>query len=240
MSRYLNVFEHYKHEASIPLENNLTRVFARILNDNYYVASSFFNLIDEKLVKKGFEFNKRFDTESRIDVSIQKKLLDINNELVSDLRDDEKKTNIIGIALTAKIIDWKKTNEGCSSKDQIPDITIVYNGNIYIVEVKKTEEDCQTQWRSSGEKLKHNTKDIIKLTNSNIVLEDNEKINEYVSRDVSKDLSIELCIKDYIKLSELVKLDGEKNIFNKNMSSTEDKVAQYIYQYVTKNLIYQK
>lgn len=52
MKDYLNIFEHYRHDSyAIPLENNLTRIFARILRDNYYVAKRFFDLVDEKLVK---------------------------------------------------------------------------------------------------------------------------------------------------------------------------------------------
>ena len=94
--------------------------------------------------------------------------------------------------------------------------------------------------RAYGEKLKNNTNKILELTNTNDKLEAHPEIIDYISRNVEKDLSIEFAIEDYIDLSDLVKLDYNNNTFNKNMDAAEDKVANYIYDYIVKNMIYYK
>lgn len=187
---YLNVFEHYRHDAtSIPLENNLTRVFARILNDNYYVANSFFNLVNEKLEGKGFNISNTINCESRISVDIQKKISDIEKDMVGYLSDEERKEYIIGIALTATNIDWKESSDVNGLQGQITDIVISYNDNVYIVEVKKTEENCRKQLQEYMNGLRADKDRWVSITWDDVIkiLERAEKygygdliINEYL------------------------------------------------------------
>ena len=50
---------------------------------------------------------------------------------------EERKNNIIGIASTAKNIDWNNEDSTYGSEKQILDMNISYDNYSYIVEVKK-------------------------------------------------------------------------------------------------------
>lgn len=187
---YLNVFEHYRHDAaSIPLENNLTRVFARILRDNFYVANCFLNLVNEKLKNYKTGISEIDTSESRISVDIQKKISNIETDIVADLNDEERKKCITGIALTAANIDWNESSDVNSSQRQIPDIVISYNDNVYIVEAKKTEENCRKQLQEYMNGLRADKDRWVSITWDDVIkiLERAEKygygdliINEYL------------------------------------------------------------
>lgn len=433
---HLNIFEHYRHDSySIPLENNLTRILARILKDNYYFADMFFRLINKKLIKNGYSTIYDDLNEQNISVDIQRTIGDLKAHLDTESNSPEtNKEFIIGIGLTAENIDFNNEKSETATDKQRPDINIDFNNYHFIVEAKKTKEDCgrqlkgyldslgavkmvsiswedviklleitnengfgdiitteylqyiknhfpklfdyrslkysctetgiikyhdmvthrmelvlinmasidnnnefeavenlqiylkkrdfqqrinlwvdkgnnrlylqtwlnstkgqmwnffeyfehrkfklinekqtiypyikfsnqgkghyhlnlNSQWcenidlyeqlynllgRAYGEKLKNNTNKILELTDTNDKLEVHPEIIDYISRNVEKDLSIEFAIEDYIDLSDLVKLDDNNNTFNKNMDAAEDKVANYIYDYIVKNMVYYK
>ncbi len=150
MNDYLNIFEHYRQDSySIPLENNLTRILARVIKDNYYFADMFFKLIDNKLIEK--KYGTIYDnlTDQEVLVDIQKTIADLKKDLdIDDSNPPEiNKQFIIGIALTAENIDFNnEKSETASDKDkQRPDINIAFNNYCFIIEAKKTNEDCSKQ-----------------------------------------------------------------------------------------------
>lgn len=78
----------------------------------------------------------------------------------------------------------------------------------------------------------------MKITRSEKVLDDDERVNEYIARNVNKDISVGIKLTDYISLSDLIKFESDN--FDKNMKPEDDKVAQYIYKYILENLIFEK
>ena len=83
---HLNIFEHYEQKDSIPLENNLTRIFARILKDNYYVANNFFRLIISKL-----ELSDNYNDDNIIEILTQKSISYIKKEYFGNDDKNDKK-----------------------------------------------------------------------------------------------------------------------------------------------------
>ena len=387
--------------------------------------------MDEKLVKAGYAKCENLGEEFKIDVDIQSNIEKIKEEKIDSMEKEERKNNIIGIALTVKNIDWNNEDSTYGSEKQIPDMNISYDNYFYIVEVKKTDEDCQPQlknymsilgadenkcvsitwddvievleravdygyadviikefleyirnhfpnlfsyrslkysstfdeeqkkilcgnriglaftniekidqgknlidirdrqiffkknsfqqrieWWVTGDKLyfmtwladtgsqmwnfkeffakkqfktlnekqktekyikfancgnwlysfdldkefnetiqiyeklyeitgrlkgqglKKSIEEILKITGSEKVLDDDERVKEYIGRNVNKDISVGIKLTDYISLSDLIKLESDN--FDKNMKPEDDKVAQYIYNYIIDNLIFEK
>lgn len=156
---YMNLFEHYRHDiASIPLENNLTRIFARILNDNYYVTDAFFRLVNKKLIDDGIG-NIYDDVDDQIvNVDIQKTIGKLNEDL-SELTQEERYNKVIGIALTAENINFNNEEVNDATEQQRPDIYVMFNNYNFIIEAKKTCEDCSKQLKEYIKAIVQNGKD---------------------------------------------------------------------------------
>ena len=159
---YMNLFEHYRHDvASIPLENNLTRIFARILKHNYYVADAFFRLVNKKMIEE-YGFASIYDNvdEQIINVDIQKTIGKLKEDL-SELDYGDRLSKIIGIALTAENIIFNKEKTEEATDQQRPDIFVSFNNYSFIFEAKKTKEDCSIQLKKYIKAIvedgKHNT-----------------------------------------------------------------------------------
>lgn len=169
---HMNLFEHYG-DKNIPLENNITRVFARILNDNVYIFERFIKKIQEKLKQEHKNINlgkvkiendiqrhlgndmALYKIKKEYIVDIQENVEDISQEL--DLNDYE---SIVGVSLTAEIPikekNAKKNNQDIKDDDinRIPDIIIKkFNKTLIIVEVKKTKENCEEQLTEQIDKI---------------------------------------------------------------------------------------
>ena len=149
---YLNLFEHYRHEASIPLENNLTRILARIIKGNYYVADLLFRLINNRLIESGYgTIYDDFD-DQKINVDIQKSIGELKQNL--NIENDKTISNkIIGIALTAENINFDDIKTKEATDQQRPDIYVFFDNYHFIFEVKKTKEDCSQQLKEYLESL---------------------------------------------------------------------------------------
>ena len=143
---HLNLFEHYNQDNySIPLENNLTRIFARILQSNYYFADSFYRFVDKKLQEEYCVTIYDEIEEQNMSVDIQRTIRQLKEDLLIS-NDVNCKKYIIGISLTAKSIDWKNEYKSSEATDlQKPDIYASFNNYHFIFEVKKTEENCNEQ-----------------------------------------------------------------------------------------------
>lgn len=220
--RHLNIFEHYEDKKNaIPLENNLTRVLARIIKDNSYVSESFFRLINNKLLdnnaKSLYENSKEYKYPyEKLDVKLQMTIKNIIDEL--DLYDDGNKkkqaVSLIGVCLTAENIDWKDQNVGKANSNQIPDIFISqYNGYVFIVEVKKNRIDCQNQLKSYIKALVgdyFDDKNIVSITWDEII-EILEKTKNNNKSGIIVDEYLEYINNHFPNLFDLRKLGDAEN-----------------------------
>ena len=127
----MNLFEHYTQNGCIPIENNISRILARILNDNVYIFSSFINKVNEKSnIPLG-----TVETEYSVDFQ----------RVVSDI-DIDYYNQVIGIALTAEELQETENIDVETNKNLITDIIIEnYKDTLIIIEVKRTNENCMYQ-----------------------------------------------------------------------------------------------
>ena len=126
----MNLFEHYSQEGCLPIENNISRILARILNENVYIFSSFINKINEKS-------NTSLGTvKTKYNVDFQRTVKDINVDCYN---------KVVGVALTAIELQEECSNEEVN-ENLITDIIIEnFNDTLIIIEVKRTNENCMYQ-----------------------------------------------------------------------------------------------
>lgn len=127
----MNLFEHYNQTGCLPIENNISRILARILNDNIYIFNSFINKINEKSdVSLGI-------VESEYNVDFQRAVNDIDVDYYN---------HIIGVALTAEELQETEMLDVETNRNLITDIVIEnFNDTLIIIEVKRTSENCMYQ-----------------------------------------------------------------------------------------------
>ena len=114
----MNLFEHYSQEGCLPIENNISRILARILNENVYIFSSFINKINEKS-------NTSLGTvETKYNVDFQRTVKDINVDCYN---------KVVGVALTAIELQEECSNEEVN-ENLITDIIIEnFNDTLIII-----------------------------------------------------------------------------------------------------------
>lgn len=142
--RHLNIFHHYTQANSLPIENNLSRGLAIILQEYPAVMMLFI----EKLKS---QFRKRLKDQ----INPVKTELDIDFPKDTYEVDFQRRTNsfdvfehIVGVALTAadlQITDNEDDEDATGTTIPITDISISYDDTLIIIEVKRDATDCIKQ-----------------------------------------------------------------------------------------------
>lgn len=137
--RHLNIFEHYQSAGTLPIENNVSRGFAIVLESYPLIFDRFIDYVNTKCSLQGSTMTvpKPERTED-FDVGFQRSIKQIS-ESYSEL------SSVIGLTLTTTM----KGDESCSSSeansDLITDITVVVGDTAIIIEVKRTDENASVQ-----------------------------------------------------------------------------------------------
>ena len=130
---HMNIFHHYTQSGSLPIENNISRGWAILLQE--YPALLFMFL--EKIRKEN-------TTNVEIPYPDGEYLVEFQRN-TTDFGDADR---IVGIALTAEELtdDYAVGNVSVASNyNPITDISLEYDGTIIIIEVKRSGEDCRKQ-----------------------------------------------------------------------------------------------
>lgn len=138
-NRHLNLFNHYTQKGSIPIENNISRGLAILLNENNLVLDRFIDLVNDKILNN--QSTTIIPKPQRLDereIGIQQSI----KKIVTKYSDPRK---IIGITLTTAapvnlIEDAKEDNNNL-----ITDIVISCQDTLVIIEVKKDATDARLQ-----------------------------------------------------------------------------------------------
>ena len=164
-NKRLNLFDGYS-----PIENNVSRIFARILHDNQYVFDEFIKLIRNEALNNVKCNNLFVDVNNFFDVLFQKPIQDIKSEVLNNQYD-----YIIGIALTPIEQDSgisKGSSENDSNNDSnsdsrangITDIVIENYSNTYIlIECKIVNDPAKIQVNDYLDQITKSKKNIIKI-----------------------------------------------------------------------------
>lgn len=127
----MNLFEHYRQEGCLPIENNISRIFARILKDNMHIFNDFISKVDDKT------FIVLGGVESEYNVDFQKAVSDIDVDCYN---------YVIGVALTAEELQDVEAINTEVNRHLITDIVIEnFKDILIIIEVKRTNENCMYQ-----------------------------------------------------------------------------------------------
>ena len=157
----LNLFDGYS-----PIENNVSRIFARILHDNQYVFDEFIKLIKNKSLNNAKRNDLFVDVNNYFDLSFQKGIKDIKSEVLNSQYD-----YIIGIALTPIEQDnglSKSNSDNDSNNDSrangITDIVIENYSNTYIlIECKTVNDSAETQVNDYLDQITKSKKEVGKI-----------------------------------------------------------------------------
>lgn len=203
----MNLFEHYTQNGCIPIENNISRILARILNDNIYIFNSFINKINEKCkVSLGV-------VETEYSVDFQRNVSDIDIDYYN---------HIIGVALTAEELQETENIDAETNKNLITDIIIEhFKDTLIIIEVKRTNENCMYQLDKQIQSI-INDKDI-KYEKVSMKWEDIvEILGNYIKLSKQQDIVVEdyyNYLKHYYKkwfpVTSLDKCDSQEFIDNR-------------------------
>lgn len=188
---HMNVFHHYTQNGSLPIENNISRGWAILIQEYPALLMLFLDKIrSQKTTNIAIPY-----PDAEYLVEFQKNTTDF---------DDAER--IIGVALTAEeLTDEYNVGNVEVAQDYTPitDISVEYNGTIIIIEVKRNGADCRRQLEEQIKKCKETIKknnnekndvnlddEIISLTWTNII----EILESYIS--MKKD-NAERLITDY-------------------------------------------
>ena len=139
-NRHLNIFHHYYQNGSIPIENNISRGLAIVLQEYPALFLLFLEKIEKQISQKDI-----FSVADAYTVNFQKKISQF-----------ESFENVVGVSLTGKDLPEPLDDNDVlnSKKDPITDISIEYGDTAIIIEVKRTEEDCRNQLQEQVKKLR--------------------------------------------------------------------------------------
>lgn len=171
----MNLFEHYSQAGCLPIENNISRILARILNENVYIFSSFINKINEK---SGMLLET---VKTKYNVDFQRTVKNIDVDCYN---------KVIGVALTATELQEEYSNEDINENLIIDIIVENFNDTLIIIEVKRTNENCMYQLDKQIKSIM-NGKDIeyekVSMKWEDIV----EILGNYIKSSKQKDIIVE-------------------------------------------------
>lgn len=138
-NRHLNIFEHYTQKESLPIENNVTRGLAILLNQN--------NLVFDRLID--YINAKRSDAKSNAPILKPQKLSDreigIQQNITKIVQNSPNPQNIVGLTLTTSSSISMLENISDDKNNLIIDIAIVCKDTLIIIEVKRNACDARLQ-----------------------------------------------------------------------------------------------
>lgn len=138
-NRHLNIFEHYTQKGSLPIENNLSRGLAILLNENHLFLDRFLDMINEKCIS-----NK---TSCRVlkPQKLEEKEIGIQQQIAKIATDFPNPKNVIGITLTTKVHVEIVENKISANNNLITDIVVICKDTLIVIEVKRNATDAREQ-----------------------------------------------------------------------------------------------
>lgn len=138
-NRHLNVFEHYQSVDTLPIENNVSRGFAIILESYPLVLDRFIDYVNRKCAENGIIIHiPKPDKTEQIDVGFQQSVKQIAGSY-SEL------STVVGITLTTAD-DLAIGIDGIDANNAlITDISIVVGDAVVVIEVKRNAINAQQQ-----------------------------------------------------------------------------------------------
>lgn len=141
-NRHMNIFESYTQSGNLPIENNISRIFAILLQEYPSLLMLFISKLNAKAAAK---FSIPFP-ESEYVVDFQKRADDDAFGFVS---------KVIGITLTADEIQFADvSNTKEEDRQYITDISLLYDDTLIFIEAKRYSENCRKQVKEQIEKYK--------------------------------------------------------------------------------------
>lgn len=140
-NRHMNIFHHYSQAGALPIENNLSRGLAILLEE--YPA--FFLLFLEKLQEK---LREKADGTF---ISYPKDGYQVDFQRRTDSFGEAEQ--LMGVALTAQELSGEDVGAVQTSEDYRPvtDISVNYDDTLIFIEVKRNETDCRRQLKEQME-----------------------------------------------------------------------------------------
>ncbi len=138
-NKHLNIFEHYTQKGSLPIENNISRGLAILLNENHLFLDRFIDYVNEKCDEKKSEcvVPKPQKPEDK-EIGIQQQI----SNIVSSYPNPQ---NVVGITLTTAapvdIVENKKDD----NHNLVTDIVFSCKDTMVVVEVKRNATDARIQ-----------------------------------------------------------------------------------------------
>ena len=139
---HMNIFEGYDQNGKLPIENNISRALAILLQEEPGLIMLLLQKISEKNKNNGF---KVYFPACGYTVDFQKQVKDFNYY-----------TNVIGVALTSEDIMLSNDIDSVTAEERqyITDISLFYDDTLIIIEVKRTNENCEQQLREQIKRYK--------------------------------------------------------------------------------------
>lgn len=138
-NRHLNIFEHYTQKGALPIENNISRGFAILLNQDNLFFDRFIDYINAKCSEKKSECN--ISKPQRPD----EKEVGIQQQIKSIVSNYPNPNNVIGLTLTTSAhAEWVE-NKKDDSTNLITDIVINCRDSLIVIEVKRNATDARIQ-----------------------------------------------------------------------------------------------
>lgn len=155
--RHLNIFEHYQGLDTLPIENNISRGFAIVLEAYPLVFDRFLDYVNSKCAEKRADIAvskpENFDD---FDIGFQQSIAQIADAY-------SEASLIIGLTLTTVAAEEGSETSKEANPNLITDIAVAIGDAIIVVEVKRTNENafnqCQHQVDSLEAKLCDDNKD---------------------------------------------------------------------------------
>lgn len=161
-NRHLNIFEHYKGLDTLPIENNISRGFAIVLDSYPLALDQFIDYLNAKCAETELgNAVPKPERATHVDIGFQQ-----NIKQIADSYSDF--SLIVGITLTASLVSEAKPEEKDTNSNLITDIVVAYDDIIIIIEVKRTNEDasgqCKQQIDSLVAEIMHGREDFCPTT----------------------------------------------------------------------------
>ncbi|MBZ4644665.1 MAG: hypothetical protein JG777_154 [Clostridia bacterium] len=138
-NRHLNIFEHYTQKGSLPIENNVSRGLAILLNQNSLVLDRFIDFINSKC------FEKKSSCMVPKPQRLNDKEIGIQQQIAKIVQSYPNPQNLIGITLTTASPINMIENKNDDNNGLITDIIISCKDTLVVIEVKRNAVDARLQ-----------------------------------------------------------------------------------------------
>ena len=138
-NRHLNIFEHYTQKGALPIENNLSRGLAILLNQDSLVLDRLIDYINAKCIDKKSICNvPKPQKPDDKDIGIQQQVTKI-------VQSYPNPKNIVGMTLTTSSPISMAENKYDDNNGLITDIVISCKDTLVVIEVKRNANDARLQ-----------------------------------------------------------------------------------------------